>query len=96
MTRPMMAYVEPVTWRNQPQKNFQTCDIRYADEASLHRTTPRANVTRFRKTKRSAWVVEVSVVAQIPRGSVAELREYVTAIADCVDAIVWPVEEINP
>lgn len=94
-TRPVVAKFAEKRYWDRPTKNFQTCVLVYGDDTQL-RPTVLANVNRSRKTKRSAWVAELSLHAQIPRGTPADVLMYVQAITNAAAAVEWPIEEIKP
>jgi hypothetical protein len=90
--RPMAVAFPRMRYAERPMKNFQSCSIVYADD-NPERATPLAGVNRSRKTRRSAWAVEVRPYQSLPWMPPAELRAYTEALLAAVEAIEWPDPE---
>jgi hypothetical protein len=54
------------------------------------RPTPLASVTRRRKTKRSAWTVEMRPIASVSWMSPDDLLAYFLALGQAAKDIEWP------
>ena len=86
-------------WRNPPVKNFQHCELVYAladGSAPTKGGSSLASVNRVRKTRRSAWMLEVRLIRSTSWMTPDDFRAYFNAIADAALSVEWPAEEINP